>query len=34
MISLENSIRKGQYELTPILGYDTYEGKGNAPSLF
>lgn len=22
----ENSIRKGQYELTPILGYDTYEG--------
>lgn len=30
----ENSIRKGQYELTPILGYDTYEGKGNAPSFF
>ena len=28
----ENSIRKGQYELTPILGYDTYEG--NAPSFF
>ena len=26
----ENSIRKGQYELTPILGYD----KGNAPSFF
>ena len=22
----ENSIGKGQYELTPILGYDTYEG--------
>lgn len=22
----ENGIKKGQYELTPILGYDTYEG--------
>lgn len=31
----ENSIRKGQYELTPILGYDTYEGgKGMLPSFF
>lgn len=24
---MENSIQKGQYELTPILGYDTYEGE-------
>ena len=29
----ENSIRKGQYELTPILGY-IRGGKGNAPSFF
>ena len=29
----ENRIRKGQYELTPILGYDTYEG-GKGMLLF
>lgn len=30
----ENSIRKGQYELTPILGYDTYEGERECSFLF